>query len=307
MRGTTPLLLLAAGLASGFVAWVRPAVQVSAGGGSGGSVAEADSDGDFLPDVVEWVSLTDSTNPDTDGDQIPDFVEVVEGGQPRHESVSLPPDQQMRVFITGPEPGAATDPTWLHVFYRIMPGAGGGSAAAGSIQSFACWLENPALPGVAFPLNVLSSCGAVYRERETASEGTWVQLSVPMVSEALLQALLPCTIWVETTVAGQQLRSGQKLIPVPAGIATLVPYVDDRFVIQTLSPVPSTSVGFSVETNKVCILTLEEDTSGPAGTTYIVTEADCEDANDLECETTCSQSVGWTITIPGGTGILSGN
>ncbi|MGC6486274.1 MAG: hypothetical protein ACON4Z_01385 [Planctomycetota bacterium] len=306
MHRKTPILLLAAGLASGFVAWLRPSPCVAATGGSGSSVAEIDADGDFLPDVVEWVSLTSSVNPDTDGDQIPDFVEVIEGGQPRHESVSLPPDQQMRVFLTGPGPGNASEPTWLHVFYRIMPGAGGG-AAAGSIQSFACWLENPAIPGFAFPINVLSACGGYYRERETSSDGTWIQLSVPMVSESLLHSLLPCTIWVETTVGGQQLRSGQKLIPVPAGIATLVPYVDDRYVIQTLSPVPSTSAGLSVETNKVCILTLEEDTTGPAGTTYIVTEADCEDANDLECETTCSQSVGWTITIPGGTELLSGN
>ena len=300
-------MLLAASLATVYVAWTIPASLVTATGGSGGSVAEVDTDGDFLPDVVEWVTLTDSSKLDTDEDQIPDFVEVIEGGQPRHESASLPPDHQMRVFLTGPVPGAANEPTWLHVFYRIMPTASGAATAAGSIQSFSCWLENPAVPGLAFPINVLASCGGYYRERATASHGTWVQFSVPMVSGALLHSLLPCTIWVETTVSGQQLSSGQKLIPVPAGIATLVPYVDDRYVIQTLSPVPTTSTGLSVETNKVCLLTLEEDTTGPAGTTYIVTEADCEDANDLECETTCSQSVGWTITIPGGTELLSGS
>ena len=42
-------------------------------------------------------------------------------------------------------------------------------------------------------------------------------------------------------------------------------------------------------------------------TTYIVTDADCDDANDLECDSTCSQSVGWTVTIPGGTELLSGS
>ena len=31
------------------------------------------------------------------------------------------------------------------------------------------------------------------------------------------------------------------------------------------------------------------------------------DANDLECDSTCSQSVGWTVTIPGGTELLSGS
>jgi len=308
MHGKTPILLLAASFATLYVAWLRPSPAVAATGSGGSSAAEVDADGDFLPDVVEWVALTSSAHPDTDGDQITDFVEVVEGGRPRHESPSLPPDDQMRVFLTGAGPANPNQATWLHVFYRVMSGAGGGAAAgAGSIQSFACWLQNPAVPGFAFPINVLASCSLVYRERQTAHDGTWIQLSVPLVSESLLQALLPCTIWVETTVAGQQLTSGQKLISVPSGVATLVPFVDDRFVIQTLSPVPSTSTGLSVETNKVCLLTLEEDTTGPAGTTYVVTEADCEDANDLECETTCSQSVGWTITIPGGTAVLSGN
>ena len=151
-----------------------------------------------------------------------------------------------------------------------------------------------------------ATAGAVFREQVTAEHGVWVQLSVPMVSEAVLQAVLPCTIWAETTVAGQQLQSGQKLISVPAGVASVVPFGDGRYVVQTLSPIPSTST-LSVETNKVCILTLEEDTTGPAGTTYIVTAADCESANDLECETSCSQSVGWTITIPGGTELLTGN
>jgi len=305
MHRQLPLLLVAAGLATSYVVFSAPHQSVAANGGNGSSVADIDTDGDFLPDVVEWIALTDSTSPDTDGDQIPDFVEVIEGGQPRHESMPLPADQQMRVFITGPQPGSADPLTWMHVFLRVMPPAGS-TSGAGQVQAFQTWLENPAMPGVQFPLNGFAAAGAVYREQVTAEHGVWVQLSVPMVSESILQSVLPCTIWAETTVAGQQLQSGQKLIPTPSGVASLVPFGDGRYVIQTLSPIPSTST-LSVETNKVCILTLEEDTTGPAGTTYIVTAADCEDANDLECETSCSQSVGWTITIPGGTELLTGN
>jgi len=305
MHRKIPLLLVAAGLATTYVVVAAPHQSMAANGGNGSSVADVDTDGDFLPDVVEWIALTDSTNPDTDGDQISDFVEVIEGGQPRHESAPLPADQQMRVFVTGPEPGGADPRTWMHVFLRVMP-PGGSTTGSGHIQTFHTWLENPALPGVQFPLNGFATAGAVFREQVTAEHGVWVQLSVPMVSEAVLQTVLPCTIWAETTVAGQQLQSGQKLIPVPAGVASVVPFGDGRYVVQTLSPIPSTST-LSVETNKVCILTLEEDTTGPAGTTYIVTAADCESANDLECETSCSQSVGWTITIPGGTELLTGN
>lgn len=306
MQRQSPLALVAAGLATSIVVWTGSSQAVEAGGGTT-AAAEIDTDGDFLPDVVEWVTLTNSTNPDTDGDANSDFVEVISGGAPRHESVALPPDQQMRVFVTGPEPGSADPRTWLHVFHRVMP-TGSAGAGAGAIQSFATWLENPSLPGLQIPLNAfLVSSEAVYAERVTAEQGTWLQLSAPMVSESILQAVMPCTIWAESTVAGQQLQSGIKLIAAPAGLATMVPFGGDRFVLQTLSPVPSTSTSMTIETNKVCILTLDEDTSGPAGTTYIVSAADCEDANDLECDSTCSQSVGWTVTIPGGTELLSGN
>lgn len=306
MQIPSPLLLLAAGFATAFVAGSASNQVVEASGSGVVSVAEIDADGDFLPDIVEWVTLTDSGSPDTDGDQISDFVEVIASGSPRRESLPLPADQQLRLFVTGPTPGSSDPFTWMHVFHRIMP-VGGVNTGVGAIQSFNLWLENPALPGVQIPLNDFAAAGTVYRERITIDEGIWIQVSVPLVSLSILEAILPCTIWAETTVAGQQLQSGQQLIPVPAGAATLVPFFDGRYVIQTLNPVPSLSAPQSIQANKVCILTLDEDTSGPAGTTYVVTAADCEDANDLECDSSCSQSVGWTITIPGGTELLGGN
>ena len=307
MQRKFSFLLMATGLATGVVAWVWPSQSVTAFGGGGLTVAEIDTDGDFLPDVVEWVTLTDSNNPDTDGDTIPDFVEVIEGGHPRHENAPLPADQQLRLIITGPTPGSGDPLTWMHVFHRVMPVSGNQAPGLTSIQSFETWLERPDWPGVQFPLNAFAASGIVYQERVTANDGIWVQLSIPLVSTAILEAVLPCTIWAETTVAGKQLRNGVKLISVPAGVATLVPFGDGRFVMQTLSPVPNVGASLVVETNRVCVLELTEDTTGPAGTTYIVTAADCEDANDLECESTCSSSVGWTITIPGGTELLTGN
>ena len=306
MQRPLSLTLLAASFAAAFIAVSGSDRVVEASGSGSASIAEVDTDSDFLPDVVEWVTLTDSSNPDTDGDQTPDFVEVIGSGLPRHESLPLPADQQLRLFVTGPTPGSLDPYTWIHVFHRIMP-VGGTNPGVGAIQSFNLWLESPVLPGVQIPLNDFAAAGTVYRERITVDDGIWVQVSVPLVSISILEGILPCTIWAETAVAGQQLQSGQQLIPSPAGAAVLVPFLDGRYVIQTLSPIPALSAPQSVEANKVCILTLEEDTSGPAGTTYVVMAADCEDANDLECDSSCSQSVGWTITIPGGTELLGGH
>ena len=225
-------LLMATGLAAGFVAWHVPPNSVAAfGGGSSACAATLDEDDDFLPDAVEWVVLTNANNADTDGDQIPDFVEVVEAGLPRHESSPLPADHQMRLVITGPSPGSNDPRTWMHVFHRVMTSSTSVGAGAAAIQSFDTWLEGPLWPGVRFPLNSLVAGGVVYRERVTPSDGVWVQFSVPMVSEAILAAVAPCTIWAETTVAGESLVSGMKLVNVAGSVASIVPYTPGLFVM----------------------------------------------------------------------------
>lgn len=303
MRPTYIVTLMAAGIATAFVAISTPAKFVAATGDD--SAAMLDSDDDFLPDAVEWVVLTNAQSGDTDGDLIPDFVEVIEAGSPRHQSVPLPPDQQMRLIITGPSPASADPRTWMHIFHRVMTSATGPSAGITSIQSCNIWLEGPLWPGIQFPLNSFASGELIYRERITPHDGVWVHVAVPLVSQALLAAVLPCTIWAETLVAGQALKSGQNLINVGGDIATLVPYTHGRFVFQTVSPMPGTPL--VSETNRVCVLELSEQSSGPAGTTYQVVDADCEDANELECSTSCQASIGWTITIPGGMELIGAN
>lgn len=298
--------LMAAGLATGFVAWMMPSKSVAAGSGSGPfNAATLDSDGDFLPDAVEWVVLTNANNSDTDGDTICDFVEVVEAGRPRHESSPLPPDQHMRLVITGPTP-ASTDPrTWMHIFIRVMTAEMGQGGGASAIQSFDSWLEGPAWPGFQVPLNGFAGPDTVYQERVTADDGVWVQMSIPLVSESVLAAVLPCTIWAETTVDGKTLKSGMNLINTQHGIASLVPFSPGRYVFQTLTtsnlPLPLVA-----GPNQVCVLELQEQTSGSAGTTYQVVDADCEDANELECSQNCQSSIGWVVTIPGGTDLIGG-
>ena len=303
MQAKHIVTLMAAGLATTFVAWHGYSRAVAVGSGDE-SAATIDTDGDFLPDAVEWVVLTNANNPDTDGDQTPDFVEVVEAGNPRHESMPLPPDQQMRLVITGPSPASADPRTWMHIFHRVMTSQTGVGAGLSAIESFQVWLQGPLWPGVRFPINALAAGEVVYQERVTANQGVWVQLSIPLVSQEILSAVLPCTIWAETTVAGHALASGQTLVNAGGSIATLVPFTHGRYVFQALSPFMPVP-GFS-ESNRVCVLVLQELTVGPAGTTYQVTYADCEDANELECSASCQASIGWTMTIPGGTGLIGG-
>jgi hypothetical protein len=254
-----------------------------------------DADGDFLPDCIEWAMLTNAADPDTDHDQVSDFVEVVQGGNPRQAGAPLPTDQEMRVVITGAA-GGPTAPSWMHLLVRLTePGA--------AMTSFQAWLELPAFPGIRLTFDMLALGPAQFQVRNAGLEGVWVQLSVPLVSTAVLQALLPCSIQAESVVAGRYLRSGVQLLDVQGSISTLVAFGDEHFALQSIASV-ATGGGLS---NRVCLLDLQEAGSGPGGTAYIVEDAFCDDCNEVECAPNCTEAIGWVITVPGGLGTLGTN
>lgn len=256
-----------------------------------------DSDDDFLPDAVEWAVLTSSSSPDTDEDGFPDFVEVVQLGTPRTPGTNRSLDHEMRVVVTSPGEGLQ-GPAWLHLLFRFV-----GSTSL--LTSFQAWIESPNLPGVQIPLDMLGFSTIDFAQRVTAHDGVWVRLSVPMVSEAILRGILPCSIQASATIGSRTIRSGVKLFEVQGVVCTLTPFGDrpNRLVMQSIGAL--TTVG-STGSNRVCVLTLERAGSGPSGTVYEVVAAACEDCSELECGAGCPQSVGWVFSIPGGIETITG-
>ena len=109
IRRTLPLVGV---LTAAFVALPRTGEVVFATENS----AFTDSDGDFLPDGVEWVALTNANQANTDGDAVGDFIEFVQAGRPRQANPALPIDHELRVAVVGPRTGAVDQMTWLHIF-----------------------------------------------------------------------------------------------------------------------------------------------------------------------------------------------
>lgn len=254
-----------------------------------------DSDNDLLPDAVEWAVLTNPYRSDTDRDGHEDFLEVTAYGEPRRLSGPIPQDHEMRVVVTSSRTGGGSNQTWLHLLFRFM-------GDISLVTSFDPWMQIAAAPGLRLPLSSLCSGSLDFAIRDVPGEGRWIRVSLPLLPETSLRTVLPCTIAAEATIDSRHVRTGVELFDLRGTTATLVPF-GHRFAVQSLAPTPLAMGGNS---NKICVLELAEVGTGPGGTAYEVTDADCDDCNDLECGATCPETLGWVFVVPGGVETITG-
>ncbi|MFN6145811.1 MAG: hypothetical protein ACK5AL_05595 [Planctomycetota bacterium] len=262
--------------------------------------AFADSDGDFLPDSVEWVALTSATNGDTDSDSVADFVEFVQCGDPRRANAPLPIDHELRIAVVGPRPGSGDSMAWLHIFLLK-------AEAAAQVTGVDAWVDLPGLPGVRLNFDPFALPGVELAVRNAGNGCAWVRCSVPLLQAGLLQTIAPCSFGVDAVVGGRTLTSGNKLIEVQGVLATLTPFGGNSLAVQSVSP-PLANTAGALSSNRICVLDMQEIGASPTGTLYSVVDATCEDCNDVECVLLdCRQSIGWIVAIPGGAASLGAN
>jgi hypothetical protein len=254
-----------------------------------------DTDGDFLPDVVEWACLTDPQNPDTDRDGIGDFIEVVQRGNPRRVGMPRPADHEMRIVVTATEGPNRDVQTNLHLLFRFL-------GTPSLLTSFQPWLRIGAFPGLEIPLGSLASGMTSLEQRIDPIEGLLVSVLIPMASESMLRALLPCTIGARATIGDRELATTVPLFDVRGTTATLVPFDQDGYAVQSIGAMTA----FQGGSNRVCVVQLSRIGVGPGGVAYQVTHADCDDCNGLQCGVQCADLVSWVLVLPGGLGSIAG-
>jgi hypothetical protein len=254
-----------------------------------------DTDGDFLPDVVEWACLTNPQNPDTDADGFGDFVEVVQRGNPRRVGMPVPVDHELRIVVTATEGQGGVVETNLHLLFRFM-------GEPSLLTSFRPWLQMAAFPGVEIPLGSLANGATAIEQHTDPNEGLFVRILVPLASESVLRSVLPCTIGARATIGQRNISTAVPLFDVHGVTATLVQYDDYGYAVQSIGVAPT----FQGSSNRVCVVQLTRMGSGPRGTCYLITHAYCDDCNGLSCSLDCPDHVGWIIEVPGTAGGLTG-
>ncbi|GDY01416.1 hypothetical protein LBMAG49_07450 [Planctomycetota bacterium] len=254
-----------------------------------------DTDGDFLPDIVEWTSLSSAQHADTDSDGISDFVEFVQRTNPRRINAPMPLDHEMRLLVTSNEEVSGDHRVCLQLFFRI-------ASSEVVVNHLNVWIEFGVAPGMRFPFS-LSMPGTLVDVRNAGLAGTWMSVTVPLASEQTLRSLLPCTIGADGLIGTKSVSSTVPLFDMAGVTATLVPYSANTVAVQSIGASGAFTGSLS---NRVCVLDLQAWQSVPGGTAYIVTHADCDDCNDLECGAACPLTEGWIIVLPGGLQSITG-
>jgi hypothetical protein len=258
---------------------------------------DLDTDGDFLPDCVEWVCLTSASSADTDLDGAGDFVEVVQKGRPRQANAALPADHEMRVVVTS-NPTANGNEVILHLLFRFMGGPE-------LLNQFDCYAELGAVPGLRIPLSTLSLQPVSVQQRVVPGEGLWVRYSVSLVSEQVLRSVLPCSIGSSAMIGSRSVETTIPLFEQGGSTCSVVPFAPGLFAIQSVSAPVAGAVG-AVPNNRVCVLQLQPIGGGSGGSAFLVSGAECQDCNDLVCGVECAASVGTVVVLPGGPGSITG-
>jgi len=261
-----------------------------------------DTDGDLLPDALEWVALSDDGSVDTDADGRDDFLEAVQCTAMHAATGGQPVDQEMRVLLSClPDRVTGERYVWMHCLFRF---------ASGRLDLD--WF----MPFVSTSNGLAVSISDLFGRtpmrvsvRDHASEGLYAIATLRLARERDLVYMLPCMVNARAVVGGRYLTSSTYVFNNCGTISSFVPVGRDvaRGVLlaQSLQPHDGTSNVF-FSGNRVCAQTLVITGQIPGGVVCEVNTSSCQPANGLRCAADCPTRVGETLIAPDGPGAITG-
>jgi hypothetical protein len=290
---------LTLGIALGGTAWVSlptpPVVRAA-----WGVDPFLDSDGDLVPDSLEWVVFSDPTRVDTDLDTQDDFLEVLQHTAPFARTAPRPFDNEMRVLLSSVQGLADGDgDIWLHCLFRFATGVP-------VVEWFVPYIHTNS---AAVPIGqIFGRTPFRLTTRSAAGGGSYAILTMLLARESEFRHLLPCTVSARASIGGRVFSTGTYVLSVGGGTTALMPAGFDTggqtFMLQTLSAETSSNSFFT--RNKICEMDLTVIGSTQGGHICEVSRAACEPANGLRCNVSCDQAAGAMVFVPDGLTTITG-
>lgn len=261
-----------------------------------------DSDGDMLPDTLEWVTMSDPASNDTDHDGRDDFLEAVQSTSMNAATPALPIDQEMRVLLSClPDKVTNENYVWMHCLFRF---------ASGNLDLdwFMPFLATNT--GVAVPISELFGRTPMrITVRQHPGEGAYAVATLRLARERDLMRTLPCTINARASISGRYITSSMYVFDSHGVLSGLVPLGKDaaRGVLLVQSLVPHDGSGNTFFSgNRICAQTLVITGQVPGGYLCEIDSSSCQPANGLRCASDCPAMVGRVLLAPDGPGAITG-
>jgi len=265
---------------------------------AGGPSALVDTDGDLVPDSVEWLMQTDPNEVDTHEDGVDDFLAILHYGNLLEEMEEPEPENCMRVVVTSATEGGVKN-VWLHMMMQFIVTPNSGEI---HIEPYID------VKGVKASLVPVLGHGSISLATKKTLEGLYVRISCKLVDEVSLSWLLPCTLGVEGIFDRKHINTGTYLVNSGGLPHAMLPFDTNTFILQPINadarfqdPNPFWKGG------RVCAMKLSIVSSSPNGHLCEVTSAECKPAAGLRCANSCAGNVGQPVFVPGGLGTLTGN
>jgi hypothetical protein len=257
-----------------------------------------DTDGDLVPDSVEWLMQTDDTTTDTHQDGVDDFLAILTHRNLLGKTSEPPVEHGMRVLVTSTTEGGDTN-VWLHLMVRFID-----TKNSGEIY-IAPYID---VRGQKASLVPAIGYGNVSVASKRNANSMYFFISCKLVNEASLTWLLPCTLGAEGLFDRTYVNTGTYVVNSGDSPHAMLPSGKNTFVLQPINanvrfqdPNPFWKGG------KVCVMKLSIVSASPNGHLCEVTSAKCEPAAGLRCASSCSSNVGQPVFVPGGLGTITGN
>ncbi|MAE75313.1 MAG: hypothetical protein CMJ85_00355 [Planctomycetes bacterium] len=256
----------------------------------------ADTDGDNVPDNLEWVAHSDPLKADSDGDGRSDFVELIEHTDPTRKQQGKPGPDGMRLVINTTEHGPnGQHVLWVHILLRFTSGN------VQDLKGLALFLD---VGGKRFPLDTLLIYGIVEaRESWDPVHGSLLRLSMQMPLFEFFKQATPITVGAYGLVNKKVHRSGALLFYRSSEYHTMT-VLGPTLVLQATSTSNSNNPFWTV--NKMCVYDLTVQGVGRNGIICEVTKANCTVSNTQRCTAACAGMKGLTFFVPDGLPLITG-